>query len=82
MIAPHPPILAFWQSSLQLWDIGSLSEALQQFRMLSDELVSSLKERRLWEDWGVLPFQIVDELPHRVLLLRRQQPDNFSRINL
>jgi hypothetical protein len=29
---------------------GSLSEALQQFRMLGDELVSSLKERRLWED--------------------------------
>src|ERR1017187_8389365 len=65
--------------SLQLWDIGSLSEALQEFRMLSDELVGGLKERRLRADRGFSPFQIVDELPHRILFLRRQQPNNFGK---
>ena len=66
------------QPSLRPWDIGSLGEALQQFRMLGNELVGSLKERRLSVERGISPFQMVDELPHRILFLRRQRPNDFS----
>ena len=46
--------------------------------MLGNELVGGLKERRLRMDRGVPPFQVIDELAHRILLPRRQRPKNFS----
>jgi hypothetical protein len=61
------------------WDSGSLSEALQEFRMLGDELFGGLKEWRLRMDTGVPPFQVIDEPPHGILLLRRQRPDNVNQ---
>jgi len=60
------------------WDIGSLSETLQKLRMFCDEIVGGLEERRLRAGGSVAPFQVVDKLPHRILLLRRQRPDHVG----
>jgi hypothetical protein len=59
--------------------IGSLRKALQQFRMSSNELVGSLQERRLEASRITAAFQIVDKLPYRFLLVRRQSSNNFSK---
>lgn len=47
--------------------------------MFGDEIVGGLKERRLGADGSVAPFQVADELPYGILLLRRQRPDNVGQ---
>ena len=59
------------QPSLQLWDIRVTARSAAAVPDVEDELVGGLQERRL-AGRGTSLFQIVDELPHRILLLRRQ----------
>ncbi len=58
------------------WDSGPLSEALQKFRMFGDGISGGLNEPRTEAGGIVPPLQVIDELPHRILLLRCQRPDN------
>jgi hypothetical protein len=84
----HPGYLRSLRTARSLWherppslrvsDIGSLSEALQQFRRLGDELVGGSEERRFRLERGRPPLQIVDELPLRILLLRRQRQSQHT----
>ena len=64
--------------SLRPWDTGSLGEALQEIRMLGDELIGSLQERRFRAEGHVPPFQVIDEPKHGILLLRRERLDNVG----
>jgi len=48
------------------------SEALEEPWMLSDGLLGTLKGTAIDNGWGLLPFQIVDELPHRILFPQRR----------
>ena len=53
-------------------------EALQEIRMLGDELIRSLQERRFRAEGHVPAFQVIDEPKHGILLLRRERLDNVG----